>query len=82
MKDIRAAFFRHIREEREYLETFKRKHKKKGFFINVCSPERVWEFIQNIGLFLLEEGVISRNDLNVAERMAEDYKERVHELVG
>lgn len=80
-KEVREAFFRRIREQRAAME---RQKPQAGptVFENVVPPERLWDFLEYVGGFLLEEGIISRQDMDLAAGMIEDYEERVREVFG
>jgi hypothetical protein len=80
-KAIRDAFFRRIRDQRAAMERQK-PQAKPVTLENVAPPEQLWEFLTYVGYFLLEEGVVSQRDLDLAAGLIEDYEERVREVFG
>ena len=80
-REIRSAFFRHIREQRAAMERQK-PQAEPVVLENVAPPEYLWAFLEHVGSFLLGEEVISAQDLELARGMIEDYEERVREVYG
>ncbi len=80
-KAIREAFFRRIRDQWAAMERQK-PQAKPVTFENVAPPEQLWEFLRYVGGFLLEEGVVTQGDLDLAAGMIEDYQDRIQEIYG
>lgn len=76
MTDTRKAFFDYIRERRSLLE-----HVHQKPFVNIVTPEHLWTFLDYVGNFLLESGMITHKDFEIARGMAEDYEERVRSVL-
>lgn len=72
-KDLRMAFFSRIRAQQDAIE--KARIPSPGFE-NVPRPERLWDYLDYVGCFLLETGVITLQDRDLAVGMIEDYEDR------
>jgi hypothetical protein len=85
-KDIRAAFFGQIRERRAALERQAQPSGTKEWrpsptiIEEVIPPERLWDYLDYVGNFLVENGVITTGDLNLAAGLIQDYEDRLESL--
>jgi hypothetical protein len=71
--NLRTAFLGLIRERRAALE---RQAKPSSTIIEeITPPERLWSYVDYVGMFLLENGVITREDLDLAWGLVEDYED-------
>jgi len=72
MRGIRKSFFDHILARNRALDLT-----KQGQIVNIEPPERLWDFIDHVGVFLLEHGAINYKDIEAARDMAKDYEDRL-----
>lgn len=77
MKDLRKAFFRQILDRRDALERAKN---NPPIIEEVVPPERLWNYLDYVGSFLIENEVITMNDRDLAVGMIEDYEERLKSI--
>lgn len=75
-EDLRKAFFGQIRARREALE----KVRKTAIFEEIVPVERLYAYLDYVGSFLIETGVITLKDRDIALGMIEDYEERLKTL--
>ena len=76
--NIRQAFFGQIRERRDALERLRKSPK---IIEEIVPPERLWAYLDYVGSFLLEAGVITMKDRDLAVGMIEDYEERLESIL-
>lgn len=74
--DLRKAFFAQIRDRREALERVR----KSAIFEEIVPVERLYTYLDYVGSFLIESGVITLKDRDIALGMIEDYEERLKTL--
>lgn len=76
-QDVRKAFFAQIRDRRDALE---RGHRPSPVIEEIVPAERLWQYLEFVGSFLIEAGVITHKDRELAYGMIEDYEERLKTL--
>lgn len=75
--DLRKEFFKQIRDRREALD---RSPKDLPTIEEVTPPERLWGYLDYVGSFLLEAGVITPADRELAIGLIQDYEDRMRSL--
>lgn len=73
MADLRKAFFQEIIEARNALES----EGKTPIIENIPPPERLYQYLEYVGVFLIRHGVISGKDYDLAKGMIESYEDRL-----
>lgn len=73
---FRKHFFDRLRDRRDALE---RQAAGSAIIEEVTPPERLWNYLEYVGSFLLEAGVISDKDHDQARAMITDYENRLEE---
>jgi len=85
-KDLRTAFLSRIRERRAALERQAQPSGPKEWrpsptiIEEVIPPERLWDYLDYVGNFLVENGVITAKDFDLATGLIEDYEDRLESL--
>lgn len=78
MKDLKKAFFDQIRAARQSYDVSKRKWQREGILVGFPSPDALYEFVNQVGMFLVNEGVMPYEDLQKAIKMVDDYEKQLH----
>lgn len=73
MKDLRKAFFQEIIDARNALE----EEKKSPIIKEIPPPERLYQYLENVGIFLIRHDVITPKDYDLARGMIESYEDRL-----
>ena len=77
MKKLWIAFFERIYALERSLDLT-----EQGHYVNLEPPERVFDFIDHVGSFLVQYGALRYEDIEEARRLATQYADRLEQVVS
>lgn len=73
MADLRKAFFKEIIDARNAVES----ERKSPIIQNIPPPEKLYLYLEYVGMFLMGIGAINGKDYDIARGMIESYEDRL-----